>query len=234
MSRKLFGLSRLIAALLLLSSSAHALQTYTVKDQHHLDVVISSTETNRLSLQGDRICQVFGVNDDYALETDEQGGQIFLKALSSEGARPVTLTLVSEKGFTYDLRLTPRKTEAQSILLKEQKSSQHAFQQGESSQDLFTFVKDFATQTPRDDVFINRRPAQQNRETADILGTLLFTYENDDWQGLSFIVRNKQPYQISLFPQTFARSGDQVVACQDETLAPFASTKIYVIRRKAE
>jgi hypothetical protein len=182
-------------------------------------------------LQGDRIHQVFGVDESYMLETDEQGGQVFLKALSPE-TKPLTLTLFSEKGHTYDVRLRPRITEAQSILLKPWGAPKKVYHSAENNQDLLVFIKDMANQVQRDDNLIDRNPAKQTRETEEIVGTLLFTYEDDESQGLSFLIRNKQPYGISLSPGTFARQGDQAVALQEETLAPFASMMAYVVRRK--
>lgn len=212
---------------------AQALQQYVLKDHQKTDVMVSSTETNRISLKGDRIHQVIGVEEAYAVETDEQGGQIFLKALFPEGITPSTLTLITEKGLTHDLRLKPCKQEAQSILLTPARTSQTASAFPGEASALLDFMRDMVLQKERDDVVLDRSPKEPRRKTHEIKGRVTFTYEDDLYKGLGVTITNPHPYEVSLDPQAFALPGDAAIAFQHTTLEAKGTTVAYVVRRKS-
>lgn len=110
----------------LLESSCFALQTYPLIDHQSTTVTISQTEQNRIAVLGDRIQQVFGTEGTFEVQSDEEGGQIFLMmpksgvsyADTSSAIKSRTITLMTEEGLTQDLKLILKDIEAQSILLK--------------------------------------------------------------------------------------------------------------------
>lgn len=110
----------------LLGTSCFALQTYPLVDQQGTKVIISQREQNRIAVLGDRIQQVFGADGTFDVESDEDGGQIFLIAAKSGFSKfdapsvikPMTITIITEEGLTQDLKLIPKDIEAQSILFK--------------------------------------------------------------------------------------------------------------------
>ena len=118
-----FGLG---CSLPLLGTSCLALQTYPFVDQQSTKVIISKTEQNRIDVLGDRIQQVFGAEGTFDVESDEDGGQIFLITAkhgfsleeSPSVIKPMTITIITETGLTQDLKLSPKNIEAQSILFK--------------------------------------------------------------------------------------------------------------------
>lgn len=127
--------------LALASTSCFALQTYPLVDQESTHATISETEQNRIAVFGDRIQQIFGAEGTFDVQTDDEGGQIFLKlapalqatpkasswrevgvSMRKEGSpglsKTITLTIITESGLTQDLKLTPKPIDAQSLLFK--------------------------------------------------------------------------------------------------------------------
>jgi type-F conjugative transfer system secretin TraK len=99
-------------------NSCFALQTYQMIDHHQTQAMISQEQQNRITVSGDRIQQIFGADGMFDIQSDDERGQIFLKALPLQSFKPITITLITEAGLTQDLKLIPKPIEAQSILLK--------------------------------------------------------------------------------------------------------------------
>lgn len=100
-----------------------ALQTYPLVDHQSTSITISQTEQNRIAVAGDRIQQVFGAEGTFDIQSDEEGGQIFLKISpelqqGTHPSKPTTITIITESGLTQDLRLISKSVEFQSILFK--------------------------------------------------------------------------------------------------------------------
>lgn len=86
-------------------------------NHQRIHVVMSSKDMNRISIVNNRISQIFGADNIFSVESDEDNGQIFLKALHQVEC-PVTITIVAENGFTQDIEITLQDTHSKTILLK--------------------------------------------------------------------------------------------------------------------
>jgi len=115
--------------LLLMSTAAHAAIIHHLDEFKAIDVGISQQGLTRIAVKGDRIASVFGMTGEYALETDEEQGQIFIRPLDYEfpfseetkddpTPKPIHLTLTTEGGHTQDLRLTPQDKPPEAIIFK--------------------------------------------------------------------------------------------------------------------
>jgi hypothetical protein len=104
---------------MLLGSWVHAAITHDLDEMKVIEAGISKEGLTRIKVQGDRILNVFGNSGDYVLEADEAGGQIFIRPLTSEKA--FNITLVTEEGYTQDLRLLPQNKAPDPIILREGK-----------------------------------------------------------------------------------------------------------------
>ena len=90
-------------------------ETYFVEDNVRVIAPIALDALNRIKVVDDRIAQIFGNEDAFSLETDEQSGQIFIKPHND---KPLVISLVTEKEETIDLQLIPDATDAQTIILQ--------------------------------------------------------------------------------------------------------------------
>lgn len=116
----MLNLKLIVAIILFIGTplTAHAAEIHTLSETTRLNVAISAHEINRISMQGDRIQQVFGADQSFSLETDEQSGQLFIKPLDTASRKAINLSIVTESGLTQDLRLTPQDIDAVSLILK--------------------------------------------------------------------------------------------------------------------
>ena len=105
--------------LLSFSINAHAdVQKYRLDQEKKVEGIISSKESNRIAIEGDRITEVIGLGEEFALESEETKGQIFIKALGTK--KSAIFTVMTEKGRTQDFKLMVKeKVEGQVIILKD-------------------------------------------------------------------------------------------------------------------
>jgi len=101
-------------------STAKAALIQTLDESRVIEVPISKEDLTRITVQEDRIRNVFGVTGEYVLETDEDQGQVFIRLPNSSeiSLKPISLTLTTEKGRTQDLRLIPKDQAAEALILK--------------------------------------------------------------------------------------------------------------------
>src|SRR3990167_7156559 len=99
---------------LLTLSAVKAALIQTLDESRVIEVPISKEDLTRITVQEDRIRNVFGVTGEYVLETDEDQGQIFIRPTDLE--KPFSLTLTTEKGRTQDLRLIPKDQATEALL----------------------------------------------------------------------------------------------------------------------
>ena len=96
-------------------------------DHAELTAEVSSSEVNRIALEGDRIARVVRSPGAYTLEHDPVGGDLYLypgagsrgaPARPADAPSPVTLYLGTERGLTYRLTLTPVQRASAQILIR--------------------------------------------------------------------------------------------------------------------
>ena len=103
-------------------------QIHRLQSEKRIECVISSKHLNRIQVEGDRIAAVYGGDSHYAIEADEVGGQLFLKAthrgtatsgvVTSGSKTPLYVSFLTEGEITQDLKLTPRDVDAQTLIFK--------------------------------------------------------------------------------------------------------------------
>ena len=132
----------LIAAHLLYmgaAAPAHAMQILEAADHAELAAEISARDVNRIALSGDRIARVIRAPSGFAAEHDPASGDLYLRPVSSGSvsaaadARPVTLFIGTERGFTYRLSLTPADRDSAQILIRNPDASPEAAAGGASA-----------------------------------------------------------------------------------------------------
>lgn len=107
-----------LIALCLVLQNSNALQIKDLYKDHRLTADISVDSINRISVEDDRIAQVFGLNEDLVIETDNNTGQIFVRTKQN---KPIDLSIITEKQITLDLRLLPQEIPAETIIIKTNK-----------------------------------------------------------------------------------------------------------------
>lgn len=96
----------------------NAVQIIPIKDHESSEIEVSTFEHTRISVEGDRIAQLFGIDGRLAFEVDELNGQVFITPSPELKGSSVLITVTTEKGLTHDLRIKPTQKPADAILLR--------------------------------------------------------------------------------------------------------------------
>lgn len=111
----------IVIILLLFATNVNALQIKALDLNHRLVFDISQDSINRIAIEHDRIAQVFGLNEDLVIESDNNTGQIFLR---TKQTKAIDLSIITEKHVTLDLRLQPKSIPGETIIIKTNKPNE--------------------------------------------------------------------------------------------------------------
>lgn len=107
----------LLGISLFLGHETHAgSQVLKIDANSRLEASIARDYLNRITASNDRITQVFGDEASYAIQVDENKGQIFIKPSEANGLKPISLTVITEMGQVQDLTLQPNDKGASTAL----------------------------------------------------------------------------------------------------------------------
>lgn len=79
-------------------AGASASQVIAMDSHKRLEATVAKDYLNRIAVTNDRISQVFGDEEAYVIQVDENSGQVFLKPSDLNGSKPISLTLTTENG----------------------------------------------------------------------------------------------------------------------------------------
>ena len=252
---KLFSKKFSYAFLFLSISSLYAAEVHNLSEGSRIQANICPTEMNRISVQGDRIAQVFGAEGKFTHQVDEETGQFFLKPLSqAEGGFPyvpVSLTLITESGLTQDMTLFPREKTAATILLKpsglnskENHASLPSFEGlGRAlpyQEVLLGAFRVLANEvgTREEGKSEETREERENLETPSqrtnfegITAYFIRQIKGPQYVGQVFEITNSSSELITVQEKQFFQTHDLALALTKTTLAPQEKAKLYVIRK---
>lgn len=232
----------------LMATPLRALQTYPLVDHQKTELEISKTELNRIAVSGDRIQQVFGAEGLFDVQTDDEGGQIFLKLNSGihiPNSKSITVTLITEDGLTQDLKLIPRGIDSQSILFKpsikgpadESLLTEKTKESKESS--VLTLMKAMVRNEEMDG--FTKASCEGSSFVAPKIEALenlktdcLSTYLGERLQGRRYSLVNQGTTPIHLKEEDFAGPEDLALILMKSTLHPQETITFYVISRRPQ
>lgn len=113
-----------LASLILSISGAFSTQVLKVDSTQRMKAKISFDSMNRMAFLNDRIVQIFGDEETFTTQTDEERGQVFLKPTENNKEKSINITIATESGLVQDMELIPEKINTQTILFKNQSSDQ--------------------------------------------------------------------------------------------------------------
>jgi len=98
---------------------AQAAQLRIAADNSEIHASISIREVNRISLEGDRIKSVAKAPVGYDVVPEPDTGDLYLvPSYGARKGRPVNMFITSERGFTYQLLLTPSDTPSEQLIIQ--------------------------------------------------------------------------------------------------------------------
>lgn len=226
--------------------STCALQTYPLVDHQSTTLTLSQSELNRISVANDRIQQVFGAEGTFDVQSDEEGGQIFLKLgspsyLGSPSPKISTITIITESGLTQDLRLVPKEVEFQSILLKPQVGQEEEKETKKNDKSQLQEIIGLMKAMVRNETIEGYVKSSLDQSTISSVAheqlknlslTPLFHYKGEQYEGRVYSLTNQGSTSLHLKEDNFATYGDQAIALHRRTLHASETTTLYVISRR--
>lgn len=240
----------LFATTLLYGTAVFASQAIALNPDKRLKAVISSDSMNRFGVANDRITQVFGDQEAYEVQIEENTGQVFLKPTQENGNKPLSVTLITEAGVTQDMTLEPQMRDATTVILKNtsaiksqsQPQPAHPSYQSQSlglqapnygaplsyQEQVILAMKQLVAGTSSsidiDEVFHRKTPP-------GLRACLMNDYQLGDFKGFKVEVKNVGELTVDIVEKDFYQQGDLAFCFEKRVLAPGEVTILYVVAR---
>ncbi|NHZ99061.1 type-F conjugative transfer system secretin TraK [Massilia sp. CCM 8734] len=228
----------LVAALF--SSNALAVQIIEAGDGATIYAKVSKKEMTRLSIDRGRVASLRVKDGELAIDPDDETGQLFLSIPGGDKAgavKPINGFLTTDSGHTYTLILQVVDTPSDSIVIKEPRAKQAAAKNDFKSTSYDKAVKRLVSAMANDEVPDDMQIKEIGQRLdlwQEAAMTLERQYVAGDIVGERYLVANVSKDPMVLDEREFYRKGVSVVALDQLNLAPGASTRLYVIREKAQ
>ena len=228
--KKLLGLGLLALG----STEVQAVQSFNLVDHQRTEIMVSNRQMNRIAVKGDRIQQVFGADEHFHIETDDHGGQIFLRFLSNQMLEPVSLTIVTEAGLTQDLTLMPDDLDAQTVLFKAGVGKVESEEKGMSREDKIAALILVMAAGDRLEGFDIKTISPREDDESNPAFKAIKTYEGESFKGIIYCLQNDSETVLKVAEQDLAKSGDLALSLSSTTIEPGASAQLYVVHAVKE
>ncbi|HQS93112.1 MAG TPA: type-F conjugative transfer system secretin TraK [Alphaproteobacteria bacterium] len=229
--RKSFFLA-LVFEMVSQTSTLLALQTYPLINQQKTAAPISRDQQNRIAVAGDRIQQIFGAEGFFDVQSDDVGGQIFVKCLNSKSTKPQTITLITESGLTHDLKLLPQEIEFQSILLKPTLTSEKPKQPSlPYRQRLITLMKAMVQGQKIDGYKVTPLKHADRAFKKSLTIKTMAVYHGEHEEGYVYHLKNEGNEPLLLREQSLALPQDFAIALTHTRIQPGETSSLFVITK---
>lgn len=222
------------------TSALHAeKQEYNFDDTKSLVLKVSETGLTRISVQGDRLREVIGLDDTVHADKDEANGHLFLKGVKTKQ----TITVVTEGGTLQDLTLLPTAKGSTTILLKNVAQSSKT----DGGRSPLSFGESIRSHlqtnpiSPSDTIISFMRQlcakqgtATETKKTRTTTGGLeaMSTHhlQTQNFVGEVYTVTNTHDHPTALCEKDFYQMGDLALAVNKQELEPGEQATLYVVR----
>jgi conjugal transfer pilus assembly protein TraK len=218
------------------SPRALAVQIVDGADGATIYAKVSKTEQTRLSVDRGRIASLRVKDGELGIDPDDETGQMFL-SVPPNATKPINGFLTTESGHTYTLILQIVDMPSDSIVIKEQRAKQQASRNDFKSTSYDKAVRRLVSVMANDELPDDMQIKEVGRRLdlwQEAAMTLERQYIAGEIVGERYLVANVSKDAMVLDEREFYRKGVSVVALDQLNLAPGASTRLYVIREKAQ
>lgn len=232
----------LVLSFLIVAIKTEAFQKIKIENYGQVNATISKDEMNRISVEGDRITQLFGIEDKFETELDEVNGQVFIKPLTL-GKEPLSLTIVTEEGATQDLILTPKKGPSEVILLqnnnfiKDQDSIEKDFyfESLPIQQKVINLLKQLVGEGRirgfiKDENF-DRFKYERSSQSKNLRIIPIKVFKGHKFTGLIADIQSTSclPYLVN--PKEIYEQGDLAISISHLVLQPHSPVRVYILKK---
>lgn len=203
---------------------------------------ISYQNLNRISVKGDKIDTLVGIDTAFHCEKNEKTGDAFIRPTEDNGYSPISISVTTTSGNTQDLLLDVVDGDAHSIELisenvtqEEKQSSDYLSEADESStgsdyeENLADIMRKFinlSSNYKEENLKVDDRPHSY------VTAKFQAAYRIDGFLCLKFLIKTeRQDATFFLDERMFSRKGDIALSLSTLCLGKSRSAILYVLRR---
>lgn len=173
--------------ILILTMNVHAAKVLLLQETKAYTIEISAENFNRIKVLDDRVQQVFVKSNQLIMDLDEINGQVFIKPLPNI-KDVITLTVVTEKGCSQDLILSPKKQLPETIILSKHKKNILQKKKNKSRADLL--MDAMLNRKPLTGFRLDRKPCSMKGPNGFSMKRLVL-YSGSEIDGEIFEIKNE-------------------------------------------
>lgn len=218
----------------LITLPCFALQIKHVKDNETVNAYVAQKGKTRVFVEGGRIASLHGTPNAYVYKNDDVHGQVFIIPTVPYQHKPFSLFITTETGKTYGLKLNPRNTLSESIMLQPKIDNSKAVTWETAStynNAIVNLIRYMANGvSPEGYEVINI--AKNSKNKIYYLGNIaeikpLAIYNGVHLRGEVYQVINRLNRSITVTETEFYRPGTRAIAIDQHTLPPYGKTYLY-------
>lgn len=204
---------------------------------------ISYQNLNRISVKGDKIDSLVGIDTAFHFEKNEKTGEVFIRPTEDNGYNPISISVTTISGKTQDLLLEVVNGEATSIELISEGSVCNDFSEqfleypdleegvsgGDYEENISAIMKKFITLPSK---YKKIDITTKDRSHDYVVAKFQEAYRIDGFLCLKFQIEAKQEnYSCVLDERMFSRKGDIALSLSTLHLEKNHNATLYVLRR---
>lgn len=216
-------------------------QTLFLDDEKTLKAFAAKDGITRLSIQGDRIKDIMGMDDGIALEKDEQNGVLFLKGVEQKQS----LALLSENGLYQELELEPTSKKSTQIVLKTRDSDIEK-EANLGTQTLQTRQQTIDTTSPsfqKQVIHMMQKLYHAQRSNSDAEPVLIqnvphikadpiISIEDGNFVGHVYVLKNTSKHELLIQETDFSQKNICALALLSNSIPSKGVTRLFVVVKK--
>ncbi|HVV69603.1 MAG TPA: type-F conjugative transfer system secretin TraK [Gammaproteobacteria bacterium] len=223
---------KLTIILLLIAPLFAGAHTVRVNDNTTVKANISALEPTRISVAGDRISSIRGVEGAYTYKNDNSLGAIFIKPSEAYQHKSFYIFIATEQNHSYVLQLTPTSAAAGFLVLQPKPTSPSPSSQETDSPyetQLSNLMRLMVNGTGSDEYAMNLVHSNVQRWNKQLNISVLAVFEGSELQGTVYRIKNRSHQLVSLNELLFYRSGDRAIALQNDQIPAQGQTLLYKV-----
>ena len=203
---------------------------------------ISYQNLNRISVKGDKIDSLVGIDTAFHFEKNEKTGEVFIRPTEDNGYNPISISVTTISGKTQDLLLEVVNGEATSIELISEGSVCNDFSEqfleypdseegfaGDYEESIAAIMKKFITLPSK---YKKIDITTKDRCHDYVVAKFQEAYRIDGFLCLKFQIEARQEnYSCVLDERMFSRKGDIALSLSTLHLEKNHNATLYVLRR---
>lgn len=248
MSHLYKSLKSAVGILALTSEAAAEKQVVPFNENQKVHLKVSNKSMNRLSVVGDRVQEVVGLDESITVERNDQHGHLFLR-FPEEFTTTQDITLITEGGLVQDIALDPTNKPSTTIVFKregedeEERKASHSISDGHMQNVSHQSVPVAGMNTPFQDMVIGMMKALHQgmgQETYDdgtrecpygLSVKMIRRYKQSNLVGDVHEIVNIKDMPINLLEKDFYKLGDMAISVGKKQLEPGDRTLLLIVRK---